>query len=137
MRRRDSNVLRLIALFRLSKAAILIAGGIALLHRLPIPEWVTRFPHALTFVAKLQDPHRAHFVAAAAFAYAALFIVEGTGLWLQKKWAEYLTLVATASFLPFEIYETVQKVTVLRVAILCVNALIVVYLLWRVRHRDR
>ncbi len=85
--------------------------------------------------SKLDDPHRKHFLAATAFAYAALFIAEGTGLWLQNKWAEYLTLIATASFLPFEIYEVVKRVTALRVVVIVINAAIVVYLVWRLRHR--
>jgi uncharacterized membrane protein (DUF2068 family) len=38
-----------------------------------------------------------HLLAGAAFAYAALFITEGTGLWLPKRWAEYLNIIATAS----------------------------------------
>ncbi len=135
MRTQDS-MLRLIAAFRLAKAALLIAAGIELLRPLHIPEWVARFPQVMAFVWKLEDPHRKHLVAAVAFAYAALFITEGTGLWLEKKWAEYLTIVATASFLPFEIYEAVKKVTVLRVSVLVINAAIVIYLWWNVRHRE-
>lgn len=136
MKHRDSTVLRLIALFRLTKAALLIAGGIALLRPLHIPDWVSRFPRAMALVYKLEDPRRVHLLAAAAFAYAALFTVEGIGLWLEKRWAEYLTIIATASLLPFEIYETVEKVTALRLTVLLLNAAIVVYLVWRVRHRD-
>lgn len=129
-------MLRLIAAFRMAKAALLIAAGIELLRPLHIPEWVARFPQVMSFVWKLEDPHRKHLLAAAAFAYAALFITEGTGLWLEKKWAEYLTLVATASFLPFEIYEAVKKVTVLRVSVLVINAAIVIYLAWNLRHPE-
>jgi uncharacterized membrane protein (DUF2068 family) len=128
-------MLRAIAAFRLTKAALLIAAGIALLRPIHIPQWIARFPHAMAMVSKLEDPHREHLMAAAAFAYAALFIVEGTGLWMEKRWAEYLTIIATASFLPFEIYEAVQKITALRVAILAINAAILVYLIWRVRTR--
>lgn len=128
-------MLRLIAAFRLSKAALLIAAGIELLRPIHLPEWIARFPRAMAFADKLADPHREHLLSAAAFAYAALFLTEGLGLWMEKRWAEYLTIVATASFLPFEVYETVKKVTALRVAILAVNVAILVYLIWRVRHR--
>jgi uncharacterized membrane protein (DUF2068 family) len=128
-------MLRAIAAFRLTKAALLIAAGVELLRPIHVPQWIARFPRAMAMVAKFEDPHREHLMAAAAFAYAALFIVEGTGLWMEKRWAEYLTIIATASFLPFEIYEAVQKVTALRVAILAINAAILVYLIWRVRTR--
>ena len=42
------------------------------------------------------------------FAYSALFLVEGTGLFFEKRWAEYLTIVATVSFIPVEIYELLK-----------------------------
>jgi uncharacterized membrane protein (DUF2068 family) len=126
LRNHPDPMLRLIAAFRLLKAALLIAAGIELLRPLHIPEWIAQFPRVMVLVWKLDDPHRKHFLAATAFAYAALFIAEGTGLWLQNKWAEYLTLIATASFLPFEIYEVVKRVTALRVVVIVINAAIVV-----------
>jgi uncharacterized membrane protein (DUF2068 family) len=73
----------------------------------------------------------------AALAYALLFAVEGTGLWLQKRWAEWLSVVATASFIPLEIYELVKKDTPMRIVALIVNVATVVYLvvrLFRTRH---
>ncbi len=55
---------------------------------------------------------------------------EAVGLWHEKRWAEYLTVVATAGFLPFEILELVDRVTVLRVGALVINLAVLVYLLW-------
>src|SRR4051812_28239892 len=40
-------------------------------------------------------------IALGCFAYAALFGTEGIGLWLEKKWGEYLTIFITVSFIPF------------------------------------
>ena len=71
-----------------------------------------------------------------AFLYAVVFLVEGTGLWLQRRWAEYLTIVVTASLIPFEIHELMQGVTVARVATLVVNVAVLVYLIVRLRRRD-
>lgn len=68
-----------------------------------------------------------------AIAYAVVEGVEAVGLWLEKRWAEYLTAVATAGFLPFEIHELAKRVTVLRVAALVVNVAILVWLVWRKR----
>jgi len=81
-------------------------------------------------VARL-PPARLVELAVAAFAYAALFTTEGIGLLLGKQWAEWLTIVATTSFIPFEIVEVVHKVTVVRVSLLVANAAIVAYLIWR------
>ena len=65
-----------------------------------------------------------------AVAYAVVETTEAVGLWHEKRWAEYLTVVATAGFLPFEILELVDKVTVLRLGALVVNLAVLVYLLW-------
>jgi len=71
------------------------------------------------------------------FIYAALDLIEGVGLYLEKAWAEYLTLAITASFLPWEIFEVLRKVTWIRSGLLTVNALVVFYLLKMVLERGR
>ena len=66
----------------------------------------------------------------------AYFVIEGTeavGLWLERRWAEYLTVVATAGFLPFEIHELARRVTIVRVGALVVNVAILVYLVYAKR----
>ena len=68
-------------------------------------------------------------VAAAAAAYALLEGAEAVGLWYQKRWAEYLTFVATLAFLPYELYELSRSVSPFKVAALVVNLLIALYLL--------
>ena len=67
--------------------------------------------------------------AVALFVYALIEIVEAFGLWAAKRWAEYLTVVATAAFLPLEIYELTDKVSWLKLVTLLINILAVVYLL--------
>ncbi|MER6052508.1 DUF2127 domain-containing protein [Streptomyces sp. BHT-5-2] len=67
-------------------------------------------------------------VAGALLVYALIEIVEGVGLWRAKRWAEYLTVVATAAFLPLEIYELTEKVSWLKIATLVVNILAVLYI---------
>lgn len=65
----------------------------------------------------------------ALLAYGALEGVEAVGLWLTKRWAEYLTFLATAILLPLEVYEIVNKPTAVKVIGLIVNLAVVVYLL--------
>ena len=77
------------------------------------------------------SPQRAELIAAALFAYAALFIVEGIGLSMQKEWAEWLTLMATVSFIPFEVMEVIRRQTPVRWAVVAVNVAIALYLLAR------
>ncbi|KAA0017975.1 DUF2127 domain-containing protein [Antrihabitans cavernicola] len=66
-------------------------------------------------------------------AYAVLQLIEAVGLWLVKRWGEYFAVVATSIFLPLEIYELTEKVTVLRVGAFVVNVAAVVWLIWSKR----
>jgi uncharacterized membrane protein (DUF2068 family) len=68
-------------------------------------------------------------VALAIAAYATVELVEGVGLWLQRRWAEYLTVVATAAFLPIEVHDLIRAVTPTRLAAFALNVAAVVYLL--------
>jgi len=70
-----------------------------------------------------------HAAAAALGAYALLEGVEAVGLWYQRRWAEYLTFIATTALLPLEVYELTQRATVFKVTALVVNIAVVVYLL--------
>lgn len=145
--RRQDLTLLLIALFKLGKATLLIAvclGALQLLN----PDISTRaqqwdmaiatssdrllFHHLLAGVLAL-SPTRLEVVALGAFAYAGLFAAEGVGLWLGRRWAEYLTVVETASFLPIEIFELVRRLTPLRMTALVFNLVVVAYLIHRLR----
>lgn len=74
-----------------------------------------------------------HVLLLTAAAYAVVEGVEAVGLWRGRRWAEYLTAVATAGFLPLEIHELLKRVTVLRVIALVVNVAVLVYLVWHKR----
>ncbi len=65
--------------------------------------------------------------------YAALEAVECVFLWRGKRWAEYLTVVATAAFLPLEIYEIIEKASAVKIGALLVNLAILAYLIWTKR----
>ena len=72
-------------------------------------------------------------IAIGAFAYALLEGTEGIGLAMRKRWAEYLTVIATGVLIPFEAYEVVHKVTLFRVGALLLNLAVVGYLSYRKR----
>ena len=72
-----------------------------------------------------------------AVVYAALLFTEGTGLWLKKRWAEYLTAIGTALLIPFEIYEIYERFTWVRIAILVLNIFIVWYLVTRLKDEKK
>jgi len=72
-------------------------------------------------------------LAVGVLAYAALQFTEATGLWLLKRWGEYVAVVGTSAFLPLEIYELVNGFSGLKFATLVVNLAAVAYLVWSKR----
>jgi Predicted membrane protein len=76
----------------------------------------------------LNDPVL-HRIGILAFAYSAISYIEGIGLYFERVWAEYLTLIVTASFLPWELIEIFRRQTWFRFGLLAVNLLVFLYLL--------
>lgn len=139
---RHHSGLLLIALYEFVKglAMVLIAIGLLrLLHR-DVQEFVTHWAKLLRldlhhhFVEKicakagLINPRELKQLSALAFFSGGLHLTQGVGLYLEKRWAEYLTVVATAAFIPLEVYELAKHVTLVRVAVLIANVALVVYL---------
>jgi uncharacterized membrane protein (DUF2068 family) len=88
--------------------------------------------HRLAHVFELSTT-TLYVVAAVAAGYAVLEAVEAVGLWYQKRWAEYLTFVATCLLLPYEIYELTKAVSVFKIGALAVNLAVAAYLLFAKR----
>ncbi len=79
------------------------------------------------------DPGTLAWIAVALFVYAGIQVAEGVGLWSLKRWGEYLAVVATSVFLPVEIYELAERITILRLGAFAVNLALVAYLVWSKR----
>lgn len=77
------------------------------------------------------------FFSVGSFLYSALQLTEGIGLWLEKRWAEFLTVIATSLLIPVEIYEIFEKFTWFRVGALVVNVFIVWYLATRLKDEKK
>ena len=139
--------LRAIAVFKLVKATLLVVVGLGALSMtkksvaIVAARWLSAFAlkggerFVSRFAAWLSEarPSRLGVVGIVAFVYAALYATEGTGLWLKKRWAEYLTVVATGSFVPFEIYELAERFTAVRVSALVINVAVFAYLVYHLR----
>jgi uncharacterized membrane protein (DUF2068 family) len=65
--------------------------------------------------------------------FAVLEGVEAIGLWKERRWAEYLTVIATALLLPYEVIEITKKVTALRIGGFIANVAVVVFLIYTKR----
>jgi uncharacterized membrane protein (DUF2068 family) len=147
MKSSNDRVLRLIAVFKFLKSAALIALGVGAFKSLHkdlgglAEHWVEalRFDpgsrYVVMFLAKVSNlhPDQIKKLGLVSFLYAGLFLAEGTGLWLQKRWGEWLTVIITSSLLPVEIYEIYRHPSAVKVALLALNLGIVVYLIYRIR----
>jgi uncharacterized membrane protein (DUF2068 family) len=146
---RDGALLA-IAVFKFIKGAVLLAlafGALSFLHKDVASEvehwldqlWIDRDNQFIgTLLTKLQLVHTKELkeLSALGAAYAALFLTEGTGLLFRKRWAEWLTIVATSSLMPIEVYELVKQFTTVRLLALLVNAAVVLYLIYLVRQKE-
>jgi uncharacterized membrane protein (DUF2068 family) len=148
MKQGSNSLLRLIAIFKLVKAMSLIAvgfGALHLFHDNDAAESITRvvekiglnpggryLDHALAGIARLPAKDFRD-LGIGSFIYAALFMTEGVGLWLLKRWAEWFTVIITASLLPLEIYDIHHHPTIAKVVVLLINVLVVAYLILRIR----
>lgn len=79
------------------------------------------------------DPHTLTLISLGVLTYGALELLEAVGLWLMRRWGEYVAVVGTAVFIPLEIYELLERVTWLRVVAFALNVFAVVYILWTKR----
>ena len=142
------NVLRTIAVYKLVKVLLLLALAVgevrlrdaSLVEKLVV--WVSARPHGLEHdvVTHLIQwlsgltTSKMHTLRIVTLAYAAVFATEGIGLWMQKRWAEWLTTIITASLIPLEVWEMIHRPTVGIAAVLVANTAIVIYLAWDVVH---
>jgi uncharacterized membrane protein (DUF2068 family) len=144
--RHNPALLRWIGAFKLAKAVLLIAlsfGAFALARRdveVVIESLVeqikidpdNRYFQAVVGKLLMVSP-KLHLLALGTFCYGAIFSVEGVGLILKKKWAEWLTIIVTGSFLPIEVFELVKHFTLTKSIILVLNLAIFIYLIIRRR----
>ena len=133
----------LLASYYLIQGLLLIAVGVGALvlvdqnQLLVIKEWLrvvrldpeNRFIHwLLTSILPVTD-EMLEASSIGSFVYGGLALVQGGGLWFAKPWASYLSVVVVGSFIPWQLYSLLHEVTALKLLSLCVNTVIVGYLL--------
>lgn len=148
---KPDRMLWLIAIFKLFKGLLLLSlgiGALSLLHK-NVAEAVTHwadllridtdnhFIHKLLVKSRFVDDRQLERVGAGTFFYAALLLTEGGGLLRQKPWAEYLTVFATASLIPLEIYELLVHFSLTKILVLILNLAVLLYLILRLRHHRK
>ena len=149
--KRERVGLELVAAYSFVKAAALTAAGFGALGLLngrvaeAANNWLeglalrheSRFAgrmadHLLPYLDQVTGRHLIE-IAAGAFFFAAVYVVEGVGLWRCRRWAEYLTLGVSASFLPFELIAIAHRASVPLVVTFVLNVAVVAFLAWQLR----
>ena len=141
----------LIAFERTVRGLVLVAAGIYLVAKAgsnfgdvanhlarrveldPQRPWIR---HLIAKLGRLRK-HEVKVFGAGALAYGALELVEGGGLFYRKRWAEWLTVIATSLLVPLEVYELVRRPSWLKAVGIAVNVAIVIYLYRVVRRRAK
>jgi uncharacterized membrane protein (DUF2068 family) len=139
--------LRLIAAFKIFKGLALLAVAIGALKLLDkdvaaqTARWIeelrvdphNHYIHWVLEKLSILDARKLKELSVGTFFYSALFLTEGIGLALRKRWAEYFTIVSTSLFIPLEVYELAKRVTLAKGILVLVNASIVAYLIMGLR----
>jgi uncharacterized membrane protein (DUF2068 family) len=151
MKSADNRLVRLIAAFKLLKAVLLIAVGMSAFHLLHkdvaniAEHWVKMLGldpgnryvgRAIEKTGNL-TPAKMKSLGVVSFIYAALFLTEGIGLWLVKRWAEWFSVIITSSLVPVEIYEIYRHPTSIKILVVIANLAVVGYLIYRIRSERR
>jgi uncharacterized membrane protein (DUF2068 family) len=146
---RTRIVLRVIAVERFVRGLLMLVAGVYLLFHLStdfgqVAERIMRsididprqhFFHGIVARLHRLRAHQLRIAGIAALGYGGLELVEGVGLWLDRLWAEYLTVIATSLLIPFELYELARNPTLWKAGGVLVNVAIVVYLGLALRRR--
>jgi uncharacterized membrane protein (DUF2068 family) len=148
MKSSNNAMIRLIAAFKLLKAILLIAVGVGALKLLhqdaagALDRWAAMLgfdpgnqyvDSALQKLANL-PPNKIKGLGVGSFVYAGLFLIEGIGLWMVRRWAEWFTVIVTSSLVPVEIYEIQRHPSPLKILVLIINLAVVGYLAYRIRN---
>src|SRR5271154_2918710 len=145
------DILRTIALYKLVKVLLLLAlayGEVRLSDASLIAKlvtWASARPLGLEHkvVTWLLEwfsglsASRVHALRMVTLAYAAVFAIEGIGLWMRKRWAEWMTTIITASLIPLELWELFDRPNIGKAAVFVANVAIVVILIRHVRSKAK
>ena len=148
MKSSNNAMIRLIAAFKLLKAILLIAAGVGALKLLhqdaadALDRWAAMLgfdpgnqyvDNALQKLANL-TPDKIKVLGVGSFVYAGLFLIEGIGLWMVRRWAEWFTVIVTSSLVPVEIYEIHRHPSPVKILVLIINFAVAGYLIYRIRN---
>lgn len=149
---RRARYLKIIAIFKILKGVLLLGVGISLLFLNSRTQWLEKIGDwagdelalvhsrpALYLLNRLQDVvagGQLRFTGLVSLFYSVVLFTEGTGVYLQQRWAEFLMVFATAALIPFEVHHLWRRPTLIAGIVLAANCFIV-WFLYRVLRREK
>lgn len=150
--RESVRYLKLIAVFKIIKGVLLAMFGISILILNSRDLWMDKIsdwidaeillghsPTVRYLLNRLQDVMAGGKLQAAGFLmlfYCAILLTEGIGVYMQKRWAELLMIVATGALIPLEVRHLWHRPSPGAAVIVALN-LFIVWFLYRILKRDR
>lgn len=149
--RQPDRGVRVVALFEATKGLLVLLAGCGLLALLDrdaqamAEELVrhfhlnpaSRYPRIFLQLTTDLSNGRLWMFASIAFMYATVRLAEAYGLWMQRRWAEWVAVASGSIYLPIEVYELLSGVSWIKVGTLAVNLVIVVYMAYALRQQRR
>ena len=144
---RFSDGVRAVAVFEAAKGTVVLLAGFGLLSLMDrdletfVEQLVAHlhlnpakgYPRIFLDAAANITNTRLLWLAAFALLYAAIRWVEAYGLWLEKRWAEWLAVLSGAIYVPAELYELARGANALKLVLLVINICIVAYMIRALR----
>ena len=144
--------LKLIALFKIGKGILLLVLGISILFLNSRAVWMDNISDWVADEILLKHSKVVHYLLnrlqailagggllrATGFLglfYSAVLFTEGIGVYLQKRWAEYLMVFATGALIPLEVRHIYYRPSIAAGIILAANCFIV-WFLYKVLKRE-
>ncbi len=141
--------LRVVALFEAFKGTIVLIAGFGLAHAIrgDVGEFAEHLVHRLHLNAAKRFPRifidlannlsdgQLWALAALALAYSVFRFTEAYGLWFERRWGEWIAALSGGIYVPVEIYELSRGFSMVKLAALILNALVVAYMCYLLLRR--
>src|SRR5438105_6365253 len=154
---RRVRYLKIIALFKIFKGVLLFLLGFSILFLNSRPVWLDQISdwaddqlllaHSKTIIFllnKLQDALAGGALRATgilALFYCAVLFTDGIGVYMQKRWAEFLMIFATGALIPLELRHVWHRLIfhwpILAPLLLLLANCFIVWFLYMVLRRDK
>ena len=154
---RRHRYLRFIAAFKIGKGLLLLVLGVSLLFLKAHDRWLDAISNWADDEILLHQSKAVHFLlnklqavlaggslratGLLALFYCGVLLTEGIGVWMEKRWAEWLMICATGALIPLEVrhlwHQIVSRHSFIAAAIILVVNCFIVWFLYLVLKRDK